>query len=427
VGHHSGDRERVDAIFRSDALFSALTHAMRALGWLEEWLDATARAADAPAVRFSSLFPFIGKTRLITPPKTTWPPANSGKLYLSGIKLAPLEIARGGAIDESRWTPDGASECLIPSGSHPPFHVSVRSAAAVDRLTGAVEPHRVACLEFASNAGLWGVFDAGGPMWESRMKSAFRLLADSGFGGERSRGWGRASEPQFSTGSALFPPAASNGSWWLLSLYSPHEADPIDWSKGQYTAVVRGGWTDSPAGSGAKKSVRMIEEGSVLDAQSIRGRAVDVAPDGFAHPVYRWGIALSVPAGPAPAQPEEPAPELEPQPAPIEGGTGGSARPDSEPETSPEPAAPETEAQPETSPEPESSEAQPEPEISPEPETSPESETSPEPTAPETEAQPETSAESESSEAQPEPEPSPEPETPPEPQPQPAPPEEPES
>src|SRR5271168_657510 len=99
VGHHAGDRERVDVIYHSDALFSAITHAMRVLGWLDEWLDATARAEGAPAVRLSSLFPFIGKTRLIPPPKGAWPPANAGKLYLQGMKLAPLEIARGGAVE----------------------------------------------------------------------------------------------------------------------------------------------------------------------------------------------------------------------------------------------------------------------------------------------------------------------------------------
>ena len=82
TGHRAGDRERVDVIYHSDALYSAVTHAMKSLGWLEDWLDATARAAGDPAVRFSSLFPFIGKTRLITPPRTVWPPVNAGKVYL---------------------------------------------------------------------------------------------------------------------------------------------------------------------------------------------------------------------------------------------------------------------------------------------------------------------------------------------------------
>jgi CRISPR/Cas system CSM-associated protein Csm4 (group 5 of RAMP superfamily) len=293
VGHRAGDRERVDVIYHSDALYSAVTHAMKSLGWLEEWLDATARAAS-PAVRFSSLFPFIGKTRLIAPPRTVWPPVQAGKLYLQGSKLVPLELARGGTFDESRWMADGASECLIPAGAGAPFHVSIRISAAVDRLTGAAEPHRVACLEFAANAGWWGVFEAD-KAWDARVKSALRLLADAGFGGERSRGWGRAALPQFSDASNLFGYGEVNGTWWLLSLFSPAEADVIDWSRGEYSTATRGGWTDSPAGAGAKRQVRMIEEGSVLSANALRGRAVDVAPDGFAHPVYRAGFALAVP------------------------------------------------------------------------------------------------------------------------------------
>ncbi len=129
-------------------------------------------------------------------------------------------------------------------------------------------------------------------------KSALRLLADSGFGGERSRGWGRSREPEFSESKLQSEP---NGAWWLLSLYSPAESDAVDWTKGEYSATVRSGWTDSSAGSGVKKQVRMIQEGSVLFADTLRGRAVDVAPDGFAHSVYRSGFALAIPA-PRPSQ-----------------------------------------------------------------------------------------------------------------------------
>jgi hypothetical protein len=39
-----------------------------------------------------------------------------------------------------------------------------------------------------------------------------------------------------------------------------------------------------------------VAEGSVLVSSSEpRGSAADVAPDGFAHPVYRAGFALSLP------------------------------------------------------------------------------------------------------------------------------------
>jgi len=40
----------------------------------------------------------------------------------------------------------------------------------------------------------------------------------------------------------------------------------------------------------------MLTEGSVVVAGDlIRGSAPDVAPDGFAHPVFRAGFALSIP------------------------------------------------------------------------------------------------------------------------------------
>lgn len=298
AGHRTGDRERVDSVYHSDALYSAVTHAMQSLGWLDEWLDATARADSGSAVRFSSLFPFVGHTRLLPPPRTAWPPSGAGRLYIHAARLVPVEVAQRGIVDESSWSVDGASQCLLPAGMPAPFAVSMRAGAAVDRLTGQTEPHRVACLEFAPHAGWWGLIEfppqsEDDASWEPRVKSALRLLADSGFGGERSRGWGRAGEPQFSDASALFG-EGHPGAWWMLSLYSPHTEDGVDWSRGDYATITRSGWTDSPAGSLKKKQVRMIEEGSVLMAPSLRGRAVDVAPEGFPHPAWRAGFALAV-------------------------------------------------------------------------------------------------------------------------------------
>ncbi len=314
VGHGGGDRERVDVVYHSDALYSAITHAMNTLGWLDEWLAVTAKAESEPTVRLSSLFPFIGKTRLIAPPKTWWPPANPGRLHTEAAKLIPLEIVRNGIIDESRWVIDGETGCLFHTGSGAPVKIVVRTAAAIDRLTGVADPHRVACLEFAPNAGFWGVISVDDPQWESRVKSAFRLLADSGFGGERSRGWGRAASPEFSDASSLLPSKANeDGAQWLLSMYSPHETDNVDWTKGEYAATQRGGWTDSRSGVAPKKQARMLEEGSVLFAATLRGRAVDVAPEGFPHPVYRSGFALSVPAPPEPVVRQAQAPQPEPE------------------------------------------------------------------------------------------------------------------
>jgi len=54
---------------------------------------------------------------------------------------------------------------------------------------------------------------------------------------------------------------------------------------------------ESEAGWGQmKKNTRMVAEGSVLvSLAEPRGAAADVAPDDFAHPVYRAGFAVSLP------------------------------------------------------------------------------------------------------------------------------------
>jgi hypothetical protein len=324
---------------------------MRSLGLMEEWLEATARNTAGAAVRFSSCFPFQGDTGFVVPPKSIWPPAASSKVRWKGAKFIPLPLVEllldGGALEEDRWSLDGQSECLVPHGRGGPFRIGLRSGAAVDRLGAGVEPHSTACLEFNHGAGLWTAVsfsdEVAKARWMGPVQSAFRLLADSGFGGERSRGWGRCDNPEFVEGvlpdlvisrPAVAPVAASvpaqteepatteeSGSkpegesfwaeppaeppvpapvsqaYWMLSLFAPTPDDTIEWERGSYSVVARGGRVESPARSGdLKKLQNMLSEGSVVFAAADpRGSAADVAPDGFPHPVYRAGFAVAIP------------------------------------------------------------------------------------------------------------------------------------
>jgi CRISPR type III-A-associated RAMP protein Csm4 len=312
IGPDSGDRDRVDRVFHSDSLYSACTSAMSQLGLLEEWLDATARAVE-PAVRLGSLFPFQGDTLYVTPPNTLWPPQASSKIRWKGARFVPLSVVEslvaGRPISEDRWLIDGASECLVPMATPPgpgPFRVSVRSNAAADRNGAAVAPHSTACLEFTPSSGLWTIAafsdSSARERWTAPLTAAVRLLADSGLGGERSRGWGRAEMPEITAGELPGLLLRFSGhqsgvpAWWLLSLFHPASSDWVDWSQGNYALTTRGGRIESSAGWGeGKKSTRMVTEGSVIVAAAEpRGGATDVAPDGFAHPVYRAGFALAI-------------------------------------------------------------------------------------------------------------------------------------
>jgi len=104
-----------------------------------------------------------------------------------------------------------------------------------------------------------------------------------------------APEPQ--APPAVPAPSAHLQAHWLLSLFTPAANDAVDWGRGSYAVLARGGRIDSPSGSGElKKQIQMVAEGSVLCVDGVPlGAAPDVAPDGFAHPVFRAGFALAIP------------------------------------------------------------------------------------------------------------------------------------
>jgi CRISPR type III-A-associated RAMP protein Csm4 len=296
IGPSGGSREITDLLYRGDALYSAVCTAMRFMGHLDDWLAATATNPEGSSVRFSSLFPFVEGADLIAPPRTLWPPAPSAKLRWKSATFIPVSVVEsllaGQAMDEEAWSIDGPSESLVPNGHNGPFRLSSSQNAAVDRLTGIAAPHSTACLEFTPNSGLWCLVSTPDE-WADRLKAAFRWLADSGFGGERNRGWGRSETPVFSEVTGLLAAQAESQDYWILAPFSPAPIDEVAWDRGSYTVLTRGGWVDSS--SAEKKQLRLIAEGSVLSSpKSLQGAAPNVAPEGFPHPVYRAGFAYAI-------------------------------------------------------------------------------------------------------------------------------------
>src|SRR5579875_1358995 len=304
-GPGDGAPDRLDVTFRSDRLYSALTLAMRQLGFLEPWLDATARA-DTPPFAWSSLFPFQGETLFAPPPASAWPPrpqlvTSSSPIFLSklrwnAVRFIPLSLIEsiliGQPILADQWLPDPESGCLLrrdrPSIS--PFRSSTRFTAPVDRLSGLSQSaSSLACIEFEPSSGLWVVFrfrDADTEsVWPDLLfPKVAPALASNG--------------NQAGSGTALY---------WLLSLYSPAPADAVDWSLGNYQLTIRGGRVDNAAAAvSEKKVVRMITEGSVIAALAEPvGAFVNVAPDHFSRRIRRSGLALAIALPTVTAAPSE--------------------------------------------------------------------------------------------------------------------------
>lgn len=298
-GPDDGAREASSLIGHSDTLYSALAWAMARLGQVEEWLATTQDAQ----VRIGSLFPFHNRNLFVPPPRHLWPPHGGTRARWKGAKLVPLSIVEdifaGREIAEDRWDLDGVSGCLFSAGSQPPVRKAVRSSAAIDRVGQAhAVAHQTACIEFAPNAGLWTAIvfanEDSRSRWQFTCEAAFRLLGDSGIGGERSSGWGHAYSVEFQAGEwpQVLLPAAGAGGWWMLSLYAPDQSDSVDWEHGDYAITIRSGRTT--ASGSQKPPSRLVTEGSVL-VSGVEPRGTIWTLPGEPHPAYRCGLAVAVP------------------------------------------------------------------------------------------------------------------------------------
>lgn len=279
------------SLVASDTFYGAVCAAMDRFGWMEEWL------AAGRAVRLSSLFPWQQGTLFAPPPASVWPPANGlQRLRPKLVRFLPLPAIRDllseGGLAESRWVLDPGSGCLLAAdraGSGGPFRpLHVEKAAGPK-----------SGIQFVEDAGVWGLAVCESEEWRKRMEAALRWLADSGVGGNRALGWGGSAgvrlEKAESVEALLRRGAPGDGSkgWWLLSMFAPAADEEVFWEQGAYRLAVRSGWVEGTTVT--KRPQRLVAEGSVVFAPAApAGSLEDVAPEGWAHPVYRNGFAVAV-------------------------------------------------------------------------------------------------------------------------------------
>ena len=179
-------------------------------------------------------------------------------------------------------------------------------AVTVDRVALNATPYDRRGLRLNTDEGVraWFLAEVDG-MHQKAFCDLVALLGDHGLGGERSVGYGRfaleLAEEVADETLVNFPPEANAA--LTLSLYHPTReevaAGALD-GIAAYACALRGGWIHGTAGTDrAKLTLRMCVEGSVfplLDGTPPLGDVCDVRPAGFdAHPVWRSGLALTIP------------------------------------------------------------------------------------------------------------------------------------
>ena len=312
-GPDSGARDRVDLHLHSDAVYSAVTSAMAQLGTLGRVAGATPRETNPTRRRCVSApcFRFTSETLFVVPPRNLWPPPASIKMRYKGARFAPLAVVEAllndKPIEEDRWQVDGESACLIPAGwPAGPFRTGMRSNAGVDRLDqGSIQVHVTACLEFTRDSGLWlaVTFAAmrrgrSGSRGCGARSGCWPIAGWAASG--RAVGAGRRSRAGINPMRCCSRPLwteAETGLLAALGVCGRRTRTRSIGSAGQLLDrhPVRPHRKRQPLGR-AQAAHAMVAEGSVLvAAQQPRGMVRDVAPEGFPHPVYRSGFALTIP------------------------------------------------------------------------------------------------------------------------------------
>ncbi|RCJ31802.1 type III-A CRISPR-associated RAMP protein Csm4 [Nostoc punctiforme NIES-2108] len=193
---------------------------------------------------------------------------------------------------------------------------------AIDRTTSATNFYHTGYVQFdweqncsgiKSLSGLYFLvyFEDNNPQLIAELKAALDLLGEQGIGGERSSGAGlfqaewldlKDASPSWEN---VVKPLDKSAYQCLISLFwdddeSILEQLIIDNSHSSYEIQERGGWFSD--GNIRRQMVRMFAEGSVFPIEP-QGKLANITPSELInkdrsykiHPIYRSGIALSLP------------------------------------------------------------------------------------------------------------------------------------
>ncbi|RLC90504.1 MAG: type III-A CRISPR-associated RAMP protein Csm4 [Chloroflexi bacterium] len=185
------------------------------------------------------------------------------------------------------------------------YGVDKAPRVTIDRLTSASDLFHVGRVRFTPGCGLWFGVDWRAPervvgdsglTYRAAFDRVLILLGEDGLGGERSTGYGAFKF--VSEGALSLPDPEPGAPLLLLSRYHPRKAelpDALTGPQAAYTLIPKGGWVQTWDGAARRrKRLWLLAEGSVAQAVDAGpwGDVVNVQPDGFPHPVWRYGFAL---------------------------------------------------------------------------------------------------------------------------------------
>ena len=150
----------------------------------------------------------------------------------------------------------------------------------------------VQTVQFNQNCGLWFAARFDSDDTQQKIETLLRVLGDTGIGGERNAGYGLF---DFKPKTVEMPTTEAGDQFITLSPISPKSPQQLEQLLTGEVAYHLN-FVNKDGTATHRKQVNMFAEGSVLNTSNEQpiGRLVDLSPNGYAHPVYRYGYAWPV-------------------------------------------------------------------------------------------------------------------------------------
>ena len=301
LGRRGVGLEETEISIPADTLFSAICQTWRTFygeGHLTEFL--TQYQNDEPFL-LTSAFPFAGDIRFFPKPLIDLnvnADDEHKKLkkvrFVSEKRFSQIATDESIAFDLKHLVNNG--QLWIHDDDKCPstvWSIDKRPRVTLDRQSSSSEIWHLGGVKFHEECGLWFGAEFDTEETQKRIETILRILGDTGIGGERSAGYGLFDLHSHPTESESYQ---ETDRFVTLSPICPRDAEQLEaLIQGDvgYTLEERSGWIGSPEGNGLRRQqIWMFGEGSVLNGNGSRiGRLVDLKPDSFSHPVWRYAYA----------------------------------------------------------------------------------------------------------------------------------------
>jgi len=300
--------EKTETYIPADTLFSAICQTWTTFynpENLATFLNGYTEDGSVLPFMLTSAFPFGKDVYLFPKPLIVSMPSKKSKrvqfvsqsIFQSIISGNSPEFSEDLLINgEQVWiTPEEKEKLRALDGDPIIWTTNTRPRVTLGSRSSGSEIWHVQTVQFNTDCGLWFAAQFDSDETQQKIETLLRVLGDTGIGGERNAGYGMFNLTET---TLEMPTPEVDDKFVTLSPIghkSPDQVAQLLTCDIAYALNPLTGWVSSTGTASRRKQVSMFAEGSVLHTSDTQiGRLVDLRPDNWAHPVYRYGYAWQV-------------------------------------------------------------------------------------------------------------------------------------